>query len=164
MGLHVELRDFCVQQGKSGNIPAGTTVDVGITHPTEFDFYLCSHAGIQVSTFYWLSLLFVHRVPVFAAVRIFSESFLVQYFLPSLLWFIVIVTHAFLRRPFGICVYMFPFILFAKIFTLNQPLSNKPHSIPYCYWIGMVETWLSPCCYRKCCKVFEVAETVWNTL
>lgn len=38
----------CVQQGKSGNIPAGTTVDVGITHPTEFDFYLCSHAGIQV--------------------------------------------------------------------------------------------------------------------
>lgn len=37
------------QIGKSGNIPAGTTVDVGITHPTEFDFYLCSHAGIQVS-------------------------------------------------------------------------------------------------------------------
>lgn len=36
------------QIGKSGNIPAGTTVDVGITHPTEFDFYLCSHAGIQV--------------------------------------------------------------------------------------------------------------------
>ncbi|XP_054710913.1 protein argonaute-2-like [Uloborus diversus] len=35
------------QIGKSGNIPAGTTVDVGITHPTEFDFYLCSHAGIQ---------------------------------------------------------------------------------------------------------------------
>uniref|UniRef100_A0A224Z1W8 Translation initiation factor 2C n=1 Tax=Rhipicephalus zambeziensis TaxID=60191 RepID=A0A224Z1W8_9ACAR len=37
------------QIGKSGNIPAGTTVDLGITHPTEFDFYLCSHAGIQVS-------------------------------------------------------------------------------------------------------------------
>lgn len=36
------------QIGKSGNIPAGTTVDVGISHPTEFDFYLCSHAGIQV--------------------------------------------------------------------------------------------------------------------
>ncbi|KAH6927757.1 hypothetical protein HPB50_007766 [Hyalomma asiaticum] len=35
------------QIGKSGNIPAGTTVDLGITHPTEFDFYLCSHAGIQ---------------------------------------------------------------------------------------------------------------------
>jgi len=44
-------RLFCAdkreQVGKSGNIPAGTTVDVGITHPTEFDFYLCSHAGIQ---------------------------------------------------------------------------------------------------------------------
>ncbi|KAG8134005.1 hypothetical protein E2320_011768 [Naja naja] len=33
--------------GKSGNIPAGTTVDTKITHPSEFDFYLCSHAGIQ---------------------------------------------------------------------------------------------------------------------
>jgi len=46
-------RLFCAdkkeQSGKSGNIPAGTTVDVCITHPTEFDFYLCSHQGIQVS-------------------------------------------------------------------------------------------------------------------
>lgn len=45
-------RLFCAdkreQIGKSGNVPAGTTVDVAITHPTEFDFYLCSHAGIQV--------------------------------------------------------------------------------------------------------------------
>lgn len=45
-------RLFCAdkkeQSGKSGNIPAGTTVDVCITHPTEFDFYLCSHQGIQV--------------------------------------------------------------------------------------------------------------------
>ncbi|CAG0893312.1 unnamed protein product [Cyprideis torosa] len=44
-------RLFCADKrdmsGKSGNIPAGTTVDVGITHPTEFDFYLCSHQGIQ---------------------------------------------------------------------------------------------------------------------
>lgn len=36
------------QVGRSGNIPAGTTVDMGITHPNEFDFYLCSHAGVQV--------------------------------------------------------------------------------------------------------------------
>ena len=36
------------QCGISQNVPPGTTVDVGITHPTEFDFYLCSHAGIQV--------------------------------------------------------------------------------------------------------------------
>lgn len=35
------------QNGRGGNIPAGTTVDNGITHPHEFDFYLCSHAGIQ---------------------------------------------------------------------------------------------------------------------
>ena len=37
-----------LQVGRSGNILAGTTVDVGITHPNEFDFYLCSHAGVQV--------------------------------------------------------------------------------------------------------------------
>ncbi|ELK38122.1 Protein argonaute-2 [Myotis davidii] len=44
-------RLFCTDKnervGQSGNIPAGTTVDTKITHPTEFDFYLCSHAGIQ---------------------------------------------------------------------------------------------------------------------
>ncbi len=39
---------FIFKVGKSGNIPAGTTVDTKITHPSEFDFYLCSHAGIQV--------------------------------------------------------------------------------------------------------------------
>uniref|UniRef100_A0A1I8GV41 Protein argonaute-1 n=1 Tax=Macrostomum lignano TaxID=282301 RepID=A0A1I8GV41_9PLAT len=46
-------RLFCAdakdKTGRSGNIPAGTTVDQTITHPTEFDFYLCSHAGIQAS-------------------------------------------------------------------------------------------------------------------
>ncbi|MCO5607448.1 hypothetical protein L7F22_061644 [Adiantum nelumboides] len=31
----------------SGNIYPGTVVDRKICHPTEFDFYLCSHAGIQ---------------------------------------------------------------------------------------------------------------------
>lgn len=41
---------WSLQVGKSGNIPAGTTVDTKITHPSEFDFYLCSHAGIQVRT------------------------------------------------------------------------------------------------------------------
>merc|ERR1719450_336305 len=44
-------RLFCVDDkqsiGKSCNIPAGTTVDSDITHPHEFDFYLCSHTGIQ---------------------------------------------------------------------------------------------------------------------
>ncbi|CAI9105507.1 OLC1v1004438C1 [Oldenlandia corymbosa var. corymbosa] len=33
---------------KSGNIIPGTVVDTQICHPTEFDFYLCSHAGLQV--------------------------------------------------------------------------------------------------------------------
>ncbi|GAB6020037.1 argonaute 1 [Chamberlinius hualienensis] len=34
-------------RGKSGNVPAGTTVDTDIVHPNDFDFYLCSHQGIQ---------------------------------------------------------------------------------------------------------------------
>ncbi|CAL5413448.1 unnamed protein product [Camellia sinensis] len=32
---------------RSGNILPGTVVDTHICHPNEFDFYLCSHAGIQ---------------------------------------------------------------------------------------------------------------------
>lgn len=32
---------------RSGNIPAGTVVDTAVTHPTLFDFFLCSHGGIQ---------------------------------------------------------------------------------------------------------------------
>eukprot|EP00794_Sanderia_malayensis_P004420 gene4420-5010_t len=35
------------QVGKAGNIPPGTIVDRHICHPSEYDFYLCSHAGIQ---------------------------------------------------------------------------------------------------------------------
>ena len=31
----------------SSDLPAGTAVDASITHPTENDFYLCSHQGIQ---------------------------------------------------------------------------------------------------------------------
>ena len=45
-------RLFCEDRrdasGKAQNVPPGTTVDGGITHPYEFDFYLCSHYGIQV--------------------------------------------------------------------------------------------------------------------
>ncbi|CAN8002228.1 unnamed protein product [Ixodes hexagonus] len=33
--------------GKFNNIPPGTTVDREVTHPVDFDFFLCSHAGIQ---------------------------------------------------------------------------------------------------------------------
>lgn len=32
---------------RSGNIPAGTVIDSKITHPNEYDFYLCSHSGLQ---------------------------------------------------------------------------------------------------------------------
>lgn len=42
-------RLFCSERegvGKSGNVPPGTTVDSTITHPTQKDFYLCSHQGI----------------------------------------------------------------------------------------------------------------------
>nr|AGC95229.1 argonaute-3 [Penaeus monodon] len=42
-------RLFCDDRdgvGKSKNVPPGTTVDQIITHPSEIDFYLCSHQGI----------------------------------------------------------------------------------------------------------------------
>lgn len=32
---------------RSGNVKPGTVVDNGVCHPTEYDFYLNSHAGIQ---------------------------------------------------------------------------------------------------------------------
>lgn len=32
---------------RSGNVPPGTVVDTGICHPVQFDFFLCSHSGIQ---------------------------------------------------------------------------------------------------------------------
>jgi len=32
---------------RSGNCVPGTVVDTGITHPSQFDFFLNSHAGLQ---------------------------------------------------------------------------------------------------------------------
>uniref|UniRef100_A0A0P4W9L5 Uncharacterized protein n=1 Tax=Scylla olivacea TaxID=85551 RepID=A0A0P4W9L5_SCYOL len=46
-------RFFCHRDegvGRCRNIPPGTVVDTGITHPSERDFYLCSHQGIQGTT------------------------------------------------------------------------------------------------------------------
>ena len=44
-------RLFCENQrnevGKVRNVPPSTTRDSGITHPYEFDFYLCSYYGIH---------------------------------------------------------------------------------------------------------------------
>ena len=34
-------------QYRNGNVLAGTVIDQGINHPTEGDFYLVSHEGIQ---------------------------------------------------------------------------------------------------------------------
>ena len=34
-------------QGRLKNIPAGTVIEDTVTHPVNFDYFLCSHAGIQ---------------------------------------------------------------------------------------------------------------------
>ncbi|CAG2123307.1 unnamed protein product, partial [Medioppia subpectinata] len=46
---HTRFRPADPRQGtgRMKNIPAGTTVDSHVVHPTDFDFYLCSHEGIQ---------------------------------------------------------------------------------------------------------------------
>ncbi|KAL4611585.1 hypothetical protein ACB092_08G135400 [Castanea dentata] len=44
---HTRLFPTDNQTDRSGNIQPGTVVDTRICHPTEFDFYLNSHAGIQ---------------------------------------------------------------------------------------------------------------------
>ncbi|KAH7434407.1 hypothetical protein KP509_06G016100 [Ceratopteris richardii] len=44
---HTRLFPADNNKDKSGNVSPGTVVDTTITHPREFDFYLCSHAGIQ---------------------------------------------------------------------------------------------------------------------
>ena len=48
------------ETGKARNVPPGTTVDSGITHPYEFDFYLCSHFGIQVPIHYRNCAILLH--------------------------------------------------------------------------------------------------------
>ncbi|KAL6202913.1 hypothetical protein ACLB2K_026617 [Fragaria x ananassa] len=44
---HTRLFPVDRNTDRSGNIQPGTVVDTKICHPTEFDFYLNSHAGIQ---------------------------------------------------------------------------------------------------------------------
>ena len=63
-------RFFCVDDkdkcGNSGNIPPGTVVDRGIVHPYEFDFYLCSHFGVQVCLFSFIMLYGHYMYNVYA--------------------------------------------------------------------------------------------------
>jgi eukaryotic translation initiation factor 2C len=46
---HTRLRSLDPKQvvGRHRNVPPGTLVDRDITHKTDFDFFLCSHEGIQ---------------------------------------------------------------------------------------------------------------------
>ncbi|KAI5072524.1 hypothetical protein GOP47_0012630 [Adiantum capillus-veneris] len=44
---HTRLYPVDNNKDRSGNVLPGTVVDSQITHPREFDFFLCSHAGIQ---------------------------------------------------------------------------------------------------------------------
>jgi hypothetical protein len=47
---HHHVRLFTTNRNdadKYGNIPAGTVIDSHITKPDQYDFYLCSHAGLQ---------------------------------------------------------------------------------------------------------------------
>lgn len=49
--------------GKCRNVPPGTTVDSVVTHPLDFDFFLCSHFRIQVrlAAFYPLISAYVRK-------------------------------------------------------------------------------------------------------
>jgi eukaryotic translation initiation factor 2C len=46
---HTRFRPVNPADGVGGpkNIPPGTVVDTKVVHPTDFDFFLCSHTGIQ---------------------------------------------------------------------------------------------------------------------
>ena len=45
--LRMFCRDRNDQVGRGGNVPPGTCVDRDVTHNLEFDFFLCSHLGLQ---------------------------------------------------------------------------------------------------------------------
>lgn len=45
---------------RNKNVKAGTIVDTGITHPNHIDFYLVSHASIQVNLVYINVFIYVY--------------------------------------------------------------------------------------------------------
>lgn len=46
------------EEGRNRNVPPGTVVDSTITHPIELDFFLVSHASIQVQFIYFIVIHF----------------------------------------------------------------------------------------------------------
>lgn len=52
---HIRLfpTDMRNSDDRNFNVQAGTIVDSEITHPTQIDFYLVSHASIQVSRIHY---------------------------------------------------------------------------------------------------------------
>ncbi|EFX69090.1 putative Argonaute protein [Daphnia pulex] len=74
------------QSGKSGNIPAGTsTVDADITHPTEFDFYLCSrilasrHSAVLATITFLLNLPALSYLCALYSLRLHSGAGLLRF-------------------------------------------------------------------------------------
>ncbi|CAH8470221.1 unnamed protein product [Schistosoma rodhaini] len=51
---HIRLKP---QDPRARNVEPGTVVDTDITHRREFDFYICSHEGIQVTSFSLLVII-----------------------------------------------------------------------------------------------------------
>ena len=48
------------EDGRNKNVPAGTIVDTVITHATELDFYLVSHASIQVCDMFQIIVFYFY--------------------------------------------------------------------------------------------------------
>ena len=46
--IPAHIRDRNMRRERDQNIQAGTVVEKDVTNKTDFDFYLCSHQGIQV--------------------------------------------------------------------------------------------------------------------
>lgn len=67
--------------GRGQNVPPGTTVDTEIVHPEEFDFYLCSHLGIQVKWVYDL-IFFSYCIIIFLSFcrRVLADLLIIMFY------------------------------------------------------------------------------------
>ncbi|XWS28642.1 hypothetical protein CRYUN_Cryun25bG0088500 [Craigia yunnanensis] len=66
------------QTDRSGNVQAGTVVDTSICHPTDFDFYLNSHAGIQISCKYSQTIYITLPPAYYARLDAFRARYYVE--------------------------------------------------------------------------------------